>query len=207
MIPGSSSDIFSVNDITGEITLDRLVNREQREMYVLFIKASDGVFSDYTEVTIKLSDINEFTPRFLQKIYTVEVPETLIPGVPILRILAVDEDTGNNSKINYMIISGDPANAFALTETGDLQTTTVLDYETNETYHLVIGLQDYGNPPLVSDETASVTVVVRNTNDNKPRFTQEKYKGYLKENSMVFDPVFTVTARDPDGGENFYLRF
>lgn len=202
IIPGSAEHVFSITPETGDIKLMQSLDREQRDEYVLFIKAEDGVFSSYTELYITVADVNEHKPYFLKSHYTVDVSESIAPLVPILHLLAEDKDTGENARIVYDIISGDPGQQFTISGNGEMSARKNLDYETNSSYHLVVVLRDSGNPPLHSIDNATVFVSVRNTNDNRPKFSLPEYLVYIKENSLKFenDP-FKVHAEDPDGGK------
>jgi len=201
IIPGSAKHVFAIDSATGDIKLTYPLDREQREVYVLFIEANDGKFTNYTELTITVSDVNEHKPYFLKTDYTTSIKETIGPLVPIITIMATDKDSGNNAKIIYTIVEGDPDKHFAISETGVLYATQALDYETNSTYDLVVEIEDKGQPVLKSDMQAKVKLFILNTNDNRPQFSKPEYVAYVKENSRRFEEEpFQVYAEDPDKG-------
>ena len=201
IIPGTAKDMFAIDSNTGDIKLLKALNREQRSSYVLFIEAQDGVFSNYTELDITISDINEHKPYFLEKDYLTYVKESIGQLVPIITILAKDEDTGDNAKIVYTIVKGDPDGIFTIDSSGVLTNTKSLDYERNSSFTLTVEIEDKGTPPLKGDSQATVVLNILNTNDNRPVFSKPEYQGFVKENSLEFNlPPFQVFAVDPDGG-------
>ena len=51
-------------------------------------------------------DHNDHAPRFLQGSYEGRVFETASIGTNVLQVVAVDEDIGENAKLEYSIVSG-----------------------------------------------------------------------------------------------------
>ena len=201
IIPGTARDMFVIDPNTGDISLAKALNREDRSSYVLFIEAHDGVFANYTELDIKISDINEHKPYFLETDYLTYVKESVGQMVPIITILANDKDTGDNAKIVYTITKGDPDGLFIIDGSGILTATKSLDYEKNSSFSLTVEIEDKGTPPLKGEKQAKVVLNILNTNDNRPVFSKPEYNGFVKENSKEFNlPPFQVFALDPDGG-------
>ncbi|XP_066915773.1 uncharacterized protein [Clytia hemisphaerica] len=201
IIPGTARTTFTIDSENGQITLSEALDREQRSFYVLIIEANDGVKSNYTELSIEVSDINEHKPFFQDTEYTTFVKESIGSLVPIITILAKDEDSGHNAKIIYTIVDGDPDHQFGIDDLGVLSARKPLDYETNSSYVLTVEIEDEGTPVMKSDQQATVTLYIQNTNDNRPIFSRPEYTGYVDENSRKFRASpFQVYAEDPDGG-------
>jgi len=57
-------------------------------------------------VVVYVLDHNDHTPKFLQGSYEGRVFETASVGTNVLQIVAVDEDIGENAKLEYSIVSG-----------------------------------------------------------------------------------------------------
>ena len=208
IIPGTARDMFVIDQNTGDITLAKALNREERSSYVLFIEAHDGVFANYTELEISISDINEHKPYFLETDYVTYVKESIGQMVPIITIMANDKDTGDNAKIVYTITNGDPDGLFIIDGSGILTARKSLDYERNSSFTLTVEIEDKGTPHLKGDEQATVVLNILNTNDNRPVFSKPEYNGFVKENSKEFNlPPFKVFAVDPDGGIQSFLWF
>lgn len=75
------------------------------------------------------------------------------------------------------------------------------DYEAVTSYSLLIGAINTASPGY--ETVVNVTVTVRDTNDNSPRFSMPGgYTLSVSENAQVGTPVGTVVATDNDGGLN-----
>ena len=58
-------------------------------------------------------DINDNSPRFEQKQYSASILENVSIGMDILEANAVDYDMGNNGRLRFTILSGDPRGKFS----------------------------------------------------------------------------------------------
>ena len=75
------------------------------------------------------------------------------------------------------------------------------DYESMTSYSLVIQAINTAFPR--HEAVVNVTVTVRDTNDNTPRFSMPGgYVRSVSESATVGTPVGTVVATDSDGGLN-----
>ncbi|XP_032410979.1 cadherin-related family member 2 [Xiphophorus hellerii] len=71
-----------------------------------------------------------------------------------------------------------------------------LDFEEKQQMVLQVIAVDKDVPTFQS--TATVTIIIKDTNDNSPTFPQDTYKINVAEHSPVGTEVATVTADDPD---------
>jgi protocadherin-15 len=98
------------------------------------VKAEDpGKLSTTATVNIKVTDINDKNPEFLQSElpYVFSVKEGL-SNVSIGRVHAIDLDEGVNSQVSYSLPSDIP---FAINNhTGEIKTKMALDYENKKVY-------------------------------------------------------------------------
>lgn len=91
------------------------------------IKAEDddGLSSTAT-VNIKVSDINDKNPEFINLPYEFSVAEGK-GGAPVGQVKAMDADEGQNAVVHYSLPSDIP---FVVdVNTGDIRTKSALDYE------------------------------------------------------------------------------
>lgn len=101
---GSSGEkVFSINPVSGAISLSAPLDRETRSRYRLTVEASDKVHQILANLTILVKDENDNAPVFTQTEYHVTVPEMTPPGTDLLTIVAKDADEGMNAKIRYSI--------------------------------------------------------------------------------------------------------
>ena len=84
-------------------------------------------------------------------------------------------------------------------------TDTLLDRELVPSYNITVMATDRGSPPL-STET-HITLNVADINDNAPAFSQASYSAYILENNPRGASIISVTAYDPDYGENAQVTY
>ena len=197
-IPSSGGNVFAVDQNTGYVTLQGQVDRESRDLYVIFVTASDGMFTSYAELSIRILDLNEHAPVFNPLHYVSRISETLLPGSTVATVTASDNDTGINADLTYDIIGGDPDKIFRITKYGVIQNQKTLNYEANTTYLLTVSVRDNGQPRLHANKTAIVQIYVSDANDNSPRFSQSSYEVNLFENVTQGIVILEVRATDDD---------
>ena len=209
-ISDQESGSFSIEPNSGAIVISRPLDREDREVYVLTVTARDNgipVMSDTTDVEIVIVDVNDNKPVFTQSSYRGSVGEDSIPGTSVLEILATDRDQDLNGRIVYTFSGGnDGDGAFVVdASSGIVRTARPLDRETVPYYELVALAVDRGTPQLSS--TVSLTIDIRDINDNPPMFHAEQLEFFIKENSPIGSLVGVIEAEDPDEGENSKITY
>lgn len=86
--------------LTGYLTVSERLDYETRTHYTLNIGAEDqGTprMAAYQTLVIKVADVNDNAPVFDRPIYLVSLSENSRPHTAILRVLATDADTGNDT--------------------------------------------------------------------------------------------------------------
>ncbi len=204
---GNSRNRFTISSQDGQgiIRLAQPLNFKQESSFTLTVNAIDegGRFGSCS-VVIKVVDANDHPPRFQNTPYFADIFEDVMIGHTVLMLYASDEDSLDNGKISYKLISA--SREFSVeSSTGALVVTGSLDRESVSTYILSVRASDNGNPQL-SDET-DVEISVLDVNDNKPRFSKSVYSGHLSENAAVGTKVLRVTANDLDQRDNGKITF
>ncbi|UYV64337.1 FAT4 [Cordylochernes scorpioides] len=202
---GNEGETFSIDEITGQITLSKPMDRERYETYHLSVIARDmGVdvsFTATTTVTIDVLDENDNAPTFLPGKRLVEIPEDTPIGFNIFNFSAVDVDLGINKEVVYHIASGNLKDTFKIdSSTGKFYLSRSLDYEENTVFHVNVSASDLGAPRQSS--TIQFTVKVKDLNDNPPVFPNVAIVRQIEENVAVNTALVTVTAEDKDSGLN-----
>ncbi|XP_055033441.2 protocadherin Fat 4 [Misgurnus anguillicaudatus] len=199
---------FLLNPVTGVFNITRPLDYESQRFYILTVQAHDGggLFS-FVRVYFNILDVNDNPPAFNSSMYSTSILESLNPGTAVLTVSARDADDGLNAELHYAIVSGDPQSQFSITNTGVLQTTKVLDRETQSFYNLVITVNDLAPPPITRfTSTAQVSIILLDVNDCPPTFISQKM-AYVQENTPVDTVVFTAQAMDADSGPNSYVEY
>nr|XP_045378653.1 protocadherin-7 [Camelus bactrianus] len=156
--------------------------------------------SSNNSLIVKVGDTNDNPPVFGQSVVEVYFPENNIPGERVATVLATDADSGKNAEIAYSLDSS-VMGIFAIDpDSGDILVNTVLDREQTDRYEFKVNAKDKGIPVLQGSTT--VIVQVADKNDNDPKFMQDVFTFYVKENLQPNSPVGMVTVMDADKGRN-----
>lgn len=94
-------------------------------MQIIKAEDEDGLSSTAT-VNIKVSDINDKNPEFINLPYDFSVVEGK-SGAPVGQVKAIDADEGQNAIVRYSLPNDIPFVVDA--NTGDIRTSSELDYE------------------------------------------------------------------------------
>ena len=202
---------FFINDTTGEIFLEELINREDISVYNLTVIAIDmGAIplTGYVTVLVNILDINEFPPYFTLEEFTGDIFENEPRGTFILSINSTDPDFGENSTVQYLITEGNELGLFDIVaSTGDILVNNPIDFEQGEVYRLVVMATDSGPMDTRLTSETNVTVFILDRNDNAPLFTEASYTASIPENLNPGDFVLLMNATDADSGTNAQFVF
>ncbi|KAL3876783.1 hypothetical protein ACJMK2_034577, partial [Sinanodonta woodiana] len=201
-LASQDSEYISVDSNTGNITTNKMFDREIKNHYTFEIQVTDGRTPErtaYTTVELTIMDVNDNSPVFPQKYYEFEIPENVNTTNQVMNISATDADADTNGKIHYTLI-GERDDKFKLNQdTGILEMVKTLDRESRAEYKFTIMASDSGSPPR--NVNTSVVIKVLDENDNSPRFYGQPYVFNISENELNVQS-YKVYANDSDFGEN-----
>jgi len=155
---GNTGSMFAINSSTGAITFAGSPNFESVSSYNLVVRVTDNgtgsLFAERT-VTVNINDLNE-TPT-LTAAGPFSVFENTSIGATVATMASGDVDTGQS--LTYTIESGNTGGAFSINAaTGVITIASALDYETLDTYSLVIRVTDNGAGALFAERTVVVNI-------------------------------------------------
>lgn len=207
---GNQHDHFMIDEATGQISLIKELDRETSDTYVLTVVAHDAGLetrlSSSATVHIEVLDENDNMPRFVDNKLRISVLETTPTNTELLRFKATDNDLGPNSELAFAISAGNKRDTFYIDPlTGILYLRKPLDYEELVRYTLNVTCSDGGHPRLSS--VTSLIVEVIDTNDNPPVFPNTAIVRQIREGILVRTPIVTITAEDPDSGNNGVVSY
>ncbi|KAM6940342.1 protocadherin Fat 1a isoform 2-T2 [Xenentodon cancila] len=205
----SADGLFSVDEHTGVVSLERPLDREVQSVYELKAHATDQGsprLSSTCEVVVSVLDINDNPPVFEHREYAATVSEEVAVGTQVLRVQAASRDSDANGEISYSIISGNEHGMFSVDpRTGDVFVIEPLDYEVSHEYYVTIEAKDGGSPPL--SDIATVNINVTDVNDNRPVFNQGVYTVVISEDIELGKTVLVVIAEDFDGPSYNHIQY
>ncbi len=208
---GDGMDKFVVES-DGKILLSGNLDHKIKNMYTLVITAYDlGTPSLAANITVTFivqpqSIVHLSQPVFNQTSYTVWVDEGILVS-SLVQVNAMNQAVV--SAITYTI-DGTPTETspFAVhPATGVINVTVALNYEIKKSYRFnVIATNTHGRTA-----SASVTVYVRDTNDNRPFFSPAVYSAVISEFAKPSDFVAQLFIRDNDttisnGPHNYVIK-
>ncbi|XP_045534256.1 neural-cadherin isoform X3 [Papilio machaon] len=197
---GQGAGTFNIGPTSGIVKLAKELDFEdlrQPHVYSLVVTATEdsGGFSTSVELTIRVTDVNDNAPKFELPDYQAHnVDEDIAKGTSILKVKAMDADSGKNAEIEYLVSD----DHFAVDNNGIITNNKQLDADNNNAYYeFVVTARDKGEPAKTG--TATVRVYTKNKNDEEPKFSQQVYTPNVDENAGPNTLVTTVVASDKDG--------
>uniref|UniRef100_A0A2I2ZQ89 Cadherin related 23 n=1 Tax=Gorilla gorilla gorilla TaxID=9595 RepID=A0A2I2ZQ89_GORGO len=206
IVSGNTNSIFALDYISGALTLNGLLDRENplySRGFILTVKGTelndDRTPSDATVTTtfnILVIDINDNAPEFNSSEYSVAITELAQVGFALpLFIQVVDKDEGLNSMFEVYLV-GNNSHYFIISPTSvqgkadiRIRVAIPLDYETVDRYDFDLFANE-SVPDHVGYAKVKITLI--NENDNRPIFSQPLYNISLYENVTVGTSVLTV---------------
>ncbi|XP_076606771.1 protocadherin-16 [Chaetodon auriga] len=205
--PDGDAAGFGIMPDSGWLFVRSSLDREVKDMYLLTVLATSGPDgagrTGSATVRVTVTDENDNSPRLSQERVFLAVRENLLAGTGFGRVSATDRDAGLNARLTYRLLHTD--RHFQInSQTGEISTRLALDREQQSSYQLVVVVQDGGTPPRSATGTAHITVL--DENDHAPSFSHVRPDRELLLQVMEGLPsgtvIGTVTAKDPDEGEN-----
>ncbi|XP_019635319.1 PREDICTED: cadherin-23-like [Branchiostoma belcheri] len=166
--------------------------------------------STSTNLVIQVKDVQDSDPIFLGLPYDATVSEDAEVGHVIVRISAMDQDSGIPNDIQYSIVTGNVDGVLDLDDlTGELRVAKVIDREAEGFNQgpLTITVQALEIPTADSLGGAFIRttfdIAIIDVNDETPTFDQSEYSITVSESTLVGAALpLTLQVNDPDEEEN-----
>ncbi|XP_047190550.1 protocadherin alpha-8-like [Scophthalmus maximus] len=213
VVSGSKDTFFEVNPDSGALQVQKKIDREElcrgsgdcrMELKILVENPLE-----MHHVVIEITDVNDNAPRFSEKIQTFEIGEQSSPGTRFELHAARDPDAGINSIRTYTLTSNEHFEIEISQSDEDkipfLVLKKSLDREQKDKHLLNVTAVDGGKPPRSG--TLNVSIIVLDSNDNRPMFSQDTYQIEIYENAQIDAAVTKVNATDPDEGTNGEIEY
>ncbi|XP_045132549.1 putative neural-cadherin 2 [Portunus trituberculatus] len=209
----SGDAIFAVHPETGLVRTSLCcLDRETTPEYHIQVVATDGGGQKGTgTVVIRLSDVNDNSPRLARKQWNLTVQETWGEQEPenttLLEIAAADRDTSNYFHYRVVKESGWGWEHFGIRTVGavgQLYPIRNMDYEDvrhREGFKFMVQVTDRGRggwtDPLHLD-SGWISVKLKDVNDNPPEFIRPHAHVTVREDAAPGTLLATLPAHDPD---------
>ncbi|CAH8519519.1 unnamed protein product [Schistosoma bovis] len=221
---------ISIQSNTGEIRVNTVFDRELEPERTFTVYVSDSGVNAHTasaEIKIQILDENDHTPHFTD-LYFFSIPENSPPDTEVGQIHAVDEDIGDNGKVQYFLRQ--PSREFDLDKnTGKLTVrknvidigkhhsnelfgkfVSLLDREQKDTYELTAYAEDSGNPSRRANTVIHISI--SDVNDHAPEFRYPTPHGTgsllnISCAQLGSQIIAHVHANDSDTGRNGDIEY
>ncbi|XP_023559797.1 protocadherin gamma-A4 isoform X14 [Octodon degus] len=201
------SQLFQLNSMSGDLTVARDLDYEDSGFHAIDVEAHDGPgLLARSKVLVTVLDVNDNAPEVTVTSLLSSVQENSSPGTVIALFNVHDSDSGENGLVTCSIQDNLP---FRLEKTyGNYHRLLIhrtLDREEVSEYNITVTATDHGTPPLSTDTHISLQVV--DINDNPPMFTHVSSSASIEENNPRGASILSLTAQDPDSGENAQVTY
>ncbi|XP_062250261.1 protocadherin alpha-8-like [Platichthys flesus] len=213
VVSESKDAFFEVNPDNGALQVLKKIDREElcqgsgACLIELKILVDNPLEIHY--VLVEITDVNDHSPVFSEKVQKFEIAEHSSPGSRFELHAARDPDAGINSIRTYTLTTNDHFGIDISSSDDDkipfLLLKKSLDRERKDKHVLFVTAVDGGKPPRSG--TLNVSIIVLDINDNRPMFSQETYQVEIYENAQVGTTVIKVNATDPDEGSNGEIEY
>uniref|UniRef100_A0A3B4AC03 Cadherin domain-containing protein n=1 Tax=Periophthalmus magnuspinnatus TaxID=409849 RepID=A0A3B4AC03_9GOBI len=196
-------ELFRIDPKVGDVSLQRPLDFEALNKYVLTIVATDESEPSYftaSQLTIQIR--NRTNPIFQTLLYPLKVPE----NVPLFAtILHVQARNPEGYRLIYNLQEENASKHFHIDfKTGVLSVTNPLDYESQSMHVLTVRATDSVTGAY---SEATIEVEVEDVNDNAPIFSKLAYSTNIAEGLPIGTSVLQIFASDKDSGRNKELIF
>ncbi|XP_029020973.1 protocadherin alpha-8-like isoform X1 [Betta splendens] len=213
VVSGTKDSIFGVNQQNGALYVNDRIDREElcqgSGACVMELKILVENPLEIHYVVVEVTDVNDHSPSFPKKEQMFEIAEQTLPGKRFQLHTARDPDAGVNSIRTYMITSNEYFEVnIRQTEVDKIPFLVLkksLDREQKNKHTLQVTAVDGGKPQR--SDTLNVSIVVLDSNDNRPIFSQEIYQIYVKENVPINSLILQMNATDSDEGTNGQIEY
>ena len=202
----NQTDIFKLNETTGDLYTRKSFDRERVSSYVVRVVMTDRgepKLRGTGEAIIRIGDENDNGPYYSGNVSGV-ISEGSSPGVERIDAAPSDRDVYANANFTCTLTSGNELDRFVVDpRTGYVTATVVLDQEERARYVLGIRADD----AYARSAFTYVHVVVGDSNDNSPVFDRDVYRGVVSEVAARGTFVLSVSATDADTGVNAEVTY
>ena len=203
IVSGNKERVFSLNSLTGELFLQKAVDREVKKLYNLTVSVSTSRLFSSCTVVVLITDINDNVPHVPGTI-NLTMLENMPLGSQVGQVNASDKD--DYSVLTYSFAGNTQRNGpFVIDiDTGILRLVEAVDFESKpNVYSMDVFVSDQ-----VQKANTKVIVTVLDENDHKPVFEKSSYsKIKRKEPISANTNLARINATDKDEGSNKRITY
>ncbi|XP_030067038.1 protocadherin Fat 2 [Microcaecilia unicolor] len=209
-IDSNPDQLIEISPSTGIVKVKGSLAGLENKVFTFKVKAQDSgppFWNSSIPVHFQVVPTEVSLPKFSEPLYTFSVSEDLPAGSEVGLVKAVAEKS-----VIYSLVEGTTAESnkdgiFTLDkQTGVLKVAKTVDHERTKWYQIdALAKCSHFETELAS--LGSVSIQVKDVNDNRPVFEANPYKAFLVENMPAGTTVIQVTANDQDTGSDGQVTY
>jgi len=210
-------DRVSIDPRTGDIISATELDHELTSFLRFHVLATDDTTElDDTRtasalVIVAILNVDDETPVFEHRKYSLSVPENQPAMTLVGHVLARDADAPPFNELQYHLNGGVDSDAFVLDpKTGSLRTRKLLDRERKSEYHVTVMAESVGRGTISRRTFANVTIRVGDLNDHAPVVISPSGgngTAHVTSSALPGQLVTRIRAVDADVGPNGRLTY
>ncbi|XP_067852121.1 protocadherin alpha-C2-like isoform X3 [Heptranchias perlo] len=161
------SSYVSINSENGIIFSQRSFDYEQLKNFQVYVHVQDAglpPLSTNHTVNVIILDQNDNAPVIVFPLTKngsqVTIPRSADPEYLVVKVIAVDADSGQNARLFYQLLRATNQNLFTMrTNSGEVRTTRQIEDKDAAIQMMVILVKDNGHPPLSTTITITLSIV------------------------------------------------
>lgn len=194
---------FEISRTSGVVSTTGIpFDREAQDTFDIVVEVTKEDKSEdvaHVLLTVKVEDVNDNKPMFVNLPYHALVQMDADEGQLIRQVTAVDKDVGPNADIHFQL--KEPQEHFQISPSGEISLKKKFEKESlNTDFVIVVLAKDNGEPALSAEVEVPVTVVSK----AMPVFEKAFYSIEIPENIQLHTPVLHVQANDSEGPRIVY---
>ena len=195
-LSGIDAESFGIVSTTGQLKTRAPLDYETKNSYLVMVAVSDGKLTDVISVGITVTDIDaNKAPVFAGSRTTRSIAENTPAGVNIGDAVSAT-DADSDASLTYTLSGTDAASFGVDPTTGQIKTQASLDYETKNSYTVIVTASDG-----VLTASISVAISIVDVDENRgPVFPGSRTTRSVAENTPAGVSIgIPVSATDADG--------
>ncbi|CAB1333368.1 unnamed protein product [Coregonus sp. 'balchen'] len=208
---GDEMDLFTIDQWTGALRLQRPLDREHQSSHVVIVQASDGRgHVALAPISVEVKDVNDNRPFFPVETLTASIRENQPVNSAVTILHAIDHDTGMYGQLRYYMVERGQGSgvtgreAFTVDQSsGEVRAKMTFDFEKVNSFNFVALAMDAGN----HSATVTVQVYVTGEDEYDPLFVSPEFSFEVPEGAKRGQSIGQVQANDEDGGVDGIVLF
>ncbi|XP_072120666.1 protocadherin alpha-C2-like [Mobula birostris] len=195
---------FAVSSKSGSIFALRSFDYEQVKNFQIIILARDAgspSLSNTAIVRIIILDQNDNPPIIISppawnsSVALSIVPHSISSNSLVTKVIANDEDSGQNARLSFEIIEATDLSLFIVgLHTGEIRTTRSFIADDSTIQNLVVLVKDSGQPSLSSSVTICLSITANSSGNPSERANTQKNVTYFSDLNLYLIFVFGSTS-------------